>query len=76
MMGVIEVMDRKGETKIIWDSEKPAEVANAKRTFDDLTKQGYWAHKAVGKDGATGERITEFDPEAERMVFHAQMKGG
>ena len=71
-----EVMDRTGETKLIWDAENPDDIENARRTFKDLTKKGYWCHKVTGKNGETGERVTEFDPSAERYVFAPAMRGG
>ena len=63
--GTMEILDRTGDTKIIWDSEKKEEVKNAKRTFDDLRKKGYIAY-SVKKKGGKGKVLTEFDPEAER----------
>jgi len=75
-MGELAVMGRQGDTKIIWDSDKPDEVENARRTFNDLRKKGYLAFSVKGKDGAKGEQISEFDPEAERLILAPPMRGG
>lgn len=73
--GQIRVMDHTGDTKIIWDSEKPAEVEAARKTFDELTGKKYKAY-SVKKDGEQGEIITKFDPNAEKIILAPQMRGG
>lgn len=69
------VLDRTGDTKIIWDSTKKDEVSNAKRTFDDLKKKGYMAY-SVKKNGEKGELLQEFDEEAEKIILAPRMVGG
>ncbi len=76
MKAEMAVLDRTGDTKIIWSKDSPDEVANAKRTFDDLRKKGYAAFTVKGKDGEKGEQIREFDAQAERMILVPQMVGG
>lgn len=73
-MGQLSVMGREGDTKVVWDADSPDEVENAKRTFDDLRKKGYWAYE-VETDGK-GNLITKFDPEIEKMILAPQMAGG
>ena len=75
-VGEMSRLDRKGDTKIIWDSENEEEVAAARRTFDDLRSQGFLAYKVVGKDGRKGEQIREFEAEAERIILAPPMRGG
>lgn len=70
------VLDKTGDTKIIWSRDNQDEVANARRTFDDLIKKGYTAFSVVGKNGDKGEKLTGFDAEAERMILVPPMKGG
>jgi hypothetical protein len=69
------ILDRTGDTKIIWDSTKKDEVSNAKRTFDDLKKKGYMAY-AVKKDGGKGELLHDFDEEAEKIILAPRLVGG
>lgn len=75
-MSVMEIMDHQGDTKILWDKNNPDEVENARRTFDDLKKKGFIAYSVSGGDGAKGEIIREFDPEAERLIMAPPMRGG
>lgn len=72
---VLAVLDASGDTRIIWNPDNPDEVANAKRTFDDLKKKGYVAY-AVKRDGEKGEVVKGFDPEAEKLILAPQMRGG
>lgn len=74
-MGILRYMDDTGDTKLIWDPEKEAEVENARRTFNDLRKKKYNAY-SVKKNGDKGEIITEFDPEAEKIIMAPPMAGG
>ena len=71
----LTIMDRTGDTKIIWDSGKPDEVAAAKKSYDDLKKKGYMAY-AVKKNGEKGELIHDFDEEAEKIILAPRMVGG
>lgn len=64
----IAVMGKEGDVKTIWNPKNADEVENARKTFDDMKKKGYVAFK-VAKDGAQGEQMTEFDPEAAKMIL-------
>jgi len=69
------IMGSAGDTKIIWNKDNPAEVENARRTFNDLLSKSYLAFK-VKDDSKEGEQIREFDPSIERMILSPQMRGG
>lgn len=75
--GCLSVLDRTGDTRLMWDKGNKDEVDNAKATFERLVKKGkHLAFKAVGKKGEQGEQIKEFDPTAERIILVPQMAGG
>jgi len=73
---VMAVMDRTGDTKLIWSRDNTDEVTNARRTYDDLTKKGYVAFSVKGKDGVQGEKLHAFDPNAERIILVPPMVAG
>lgn len=75
-MAVMEIMDRTGDTKIIWSKDNPDEVENARKTFDELRKKKFIAYSVKGKNGEKGEIIREFDPDAERLILAPPMAGG
>ena len=73
-MGQLSVMGREGDTRVTWDVDNFEEVKNARRTFDDLRKKGYWAYEV--EEGGKGNLITKFDPGVEKMILAPQMAGG
>lgn len=75
-MGEMAVMGRSGDTKVIWDADNETEVENARRTFKELTGKGFAAWSVKGRNGDKDHRITEFDPEAERVILVPPMVGG
>lgn len=74
-IGKLQVMDRKGHTEITWDSDKPIEVRIAKQAFETAIKEGYSAFRVEGED-QQGQRITTFDPKAEKIMMVPQLVGG
>lgn len=74
--GLIESLDRTGDTKIMWDGRNADEVAAAKAAFDTHIKRGGLAYRAEGKNGERGEKITKFDKKAERIILVPQLVGG
>lgn len=74
-MSELRIMDGSGDTKIIWDSDQPEEVKVARETFKKLRKKGYNAY-SVRRLGEKGEVVTEFDPDAEKIILAPPMSGG
>jgi hypothetical protein len=71
----VEVMDKSGHTRHIWDSDKPEEVEAARTLYNSLTGRGYRAFR-VAKNGEEGERMSSFDPDAEKMILVPALQGG
>ena len=74
-MAEMAILGRPGDTKVVWDSDNEAEVKNAERTFNELVAEGFTGY-AVRRSGERGERIREFDPEAESLIMVPRMQGG
>lgn len=70
------VMGEVGDSKHIWDKGNKDEVEAMRDLFKKLTKKGYRAYRATGKEGEKGELMTDFDPTAERMIFAPAMRPG
>lgn len=64
-----------GDTKLAWDSAKPAEVETARSVFDKLGALGYLAFGIKGQD-KQDQRIYKFDPDAERLLLIPPIAGG
>jgi hypothetical protein len=79
MKHVMNILDQTGHTTHGWDANNAGEVAIAKDAFDAAVKRGYNAFRVTeGKDGESrrGERMTTFDPDAEKMILMPQLQGG
>ena len=74
-MGELRELGPHGDTKMVWDADEEDEVKVAKNTFNKLRKKGYFAYK-VKKGGEKGKVITEFDPDAEKIIMALPMQGG
>lgn len=74
-MGTMIEMGIDGDVKKMWDRRLPDEVADAKASFDRLRKKGYLAY-TVDDSGNKGKLISEFDPDAEKIILSPPMYGG
>jgi hypothetical protein len=74
--GLLAVMDHTGDTRIIWNRDNADEVANARRTFDDLRAKGFDVFSVRGKEGEKAELMATFNPDAERLIASPRMQGG
>lgn len=78
---VMNVIDATGHTTVTWDPDNAESVRDARREFDGLTGRDYSAFRmtAVGEAAVVeekGERITEFDPAAGKLLMIPQRAGG
>lgn len=81
MRHVMDVMDSSGHTSVTWDPTDADSIRDARREFARLTREGYQAFRmeATGDNVVVenkGERITEFDPQAGRLLMVPQRVGG
>lgn len=75
--GVMCVLGARGDTKITWNKKNKEEVANAKRTFNNLVGKKKFAAFAMGKLGRKkGKKITKFDPNIQKLIIIPPMAGG
>lgn len=75
-MGTMATMGRTGDIRTIWDPNNEAEVASARRQFDDLVGGGRYLAFRVAPGGSKGEQIRTFDPAAEKIILTPPMAGG
>lgn len=75
--GTMRVLSQSaGDTRVTWSRRNAAEVAAARRSFDELTSApNNFAAFSVSA-GQRGERIKEFDPEAEEILIVPPVAGG
>lgn len=75
MRHVMAIMGSDGDTKKIWNPAIPVEVEDARESFDRLRAKNYLAFE-VNDDGSQGKQITEFNPNAGKLILVPQMQGG
>lgn len=75
-MGTMHMMSNKGDEEVTWDKDDPESVMAARKKFLEFLaeRKGYAAR--MGPGGTKGEMITDFDPEAERLVLMPMIVGG
>ena len=71
----MSVLGHRGDSKLVWSRDNQDEVDNARRTFEDMRKKGFSAF-SVGRLGKAGDRINEFDPDAEKIILTPPLRGG
>lgn len=74
--GVLSILDRTGDTKIMWDRNNPDDVATARRTFDEMVTGKRFRAFSVTASGGTGTMVSAFDPNAEKLILAAPLVGG
>jgi len=68
-VGKLSVLDpKKGDIKLIWDSDNEDEVELAEKQFKEALKKKFTAYAAKGK-GKKGEKLEKFDPDVERIIM-------
>lgn len=74
--GLLAEMNTSGDTRIIWNRNNADEVDIARESFRKARAKGMAAYRVTGKEGVKGEVISEFDPDAERIILAPPLRGG
>lgn len=69
------VMGHEGDTRSLWNPRDADEVAEARRQYTSFKERGFLPFN-VNAEGGKGEQMTEFDPEAAKIIFIPPMAGG
>ena len=75
LTGDMKVEGGRGDLRVTWNARDTDEVEAARKQFDDLRAKSFLAF-AVGDDGEKGNQITEFDPQAQKIILAPPMAGG
>jgi hypothetical protein len=69
------VLDRRGDSRYLFDAADPQSLADAEARFKNLTREGYRA-VAPGKLGQPGRLLSRFDARVEETLFVPPLQGG
>lgn len=72
---VLVILDQTGDTKHIWDPSNADEVSEMRDLFNRMKAKGMQAW-SVTRKGDKDRRVTEFDPQAEKIIFAPALVGG
>jgi len=64
----MRILDESGDSRVIWDSRDPKQVADAATLFEEYLKKG-WRAYAVDQHGVQGKRIRRFNAATEEIFF-------
>ena len=71
---VLAILDRTGDTKVMWEVEDDTSVVAAAEAFLAKVSEGYTAYAI--KDDGESEVIKDFDKEATKIILAPQNIGG
>jgi hypothetical protein len=74
--GEMAVMGKEGDTKHMWDKDKPVEVEMARKIFDEYVKKGFTVFSVAGEKGEKDKQVRDFDPNAGRYIFVPPVQAG
>lgn len=74
-MGEMRIIGRKGDVKVEWHPDNPAEVEVAKTAFEENKQKGYKAFRMYPGE-RDGEEINRLDEYADLILFVPPMVGG
>jgi hypothetical protein len=74
-MGELRILDETGDTKLIWDKQKPDEIEVAEEMFEKLKAKGYKGFRVDEKGEKSGE-MKKFETKAEKVIMIPPMQAG
>lgn len=74
-MGVLRILGPSGDVSVRWDPDVEEDVADVRRRFDDIIRQGYLVFELDQKT-REGTQARTFDPKAAELRAFRPMVGG
>ena len=75
-MGELSILSHLGDEKVTWDKDDPESVAEARKKFLEFLGERKGMAVRMNPDGQKGDMITDFDPDAERILLMPMIVGG
>lgn len=74
-MGVLRILGPSGDTRVAWDSADLDEVADVRRRFDEIIREGYLVFE-LDSQTKEGRQVRTFEPEAGELRAFRPLAGG
>ena len=75
-MGRMHLLNETGHSTLVWDETAPDTIEIAESEFEAMEHLGYVAFKRNGGAEKPAERIDDFDPGAEEILWLRPLQGG
>jgi hypothetical protein len=74
-VGVLRILGPKGDTRVAWDPTDLDDVADVRRRFDEIVREGYLVFE-LDPETKEGRQVRTFDPEARELRAFRPLAGG
>lgn len=74
-MGVLRILGPSGDTRVAWNAAAPDEVADVRRRFDEIIREGYLVFE-LDEDTKEGRQVRTFDPKTSELRAFRPLSGG
>jgi hypothetical protein len=74
-VGVLRILGRSGDTRLAWNPAEADEVADVRRRFDEIVRDGYLVFE-LDDDTREGRQVRSFDPQMGELRAFRPLAGG
>jgi len=75
-MGEMSILNKEGDTKVIWDPENDDECDAAEEQFKSLKRKGFTAFEVGMRGKKTSRVVDKFDPDLGKLIMVPKLEGG
>ncbi len=74
-MGVLRILGPSGDTRVAWDPTDVDEIADVRRRFDEIIREGYLVFE-LDEHTKEGTQVRTFDPSVRELRAFRPLAGG
>ncbi len=74
-MGVLRILGPSGDTKVTWDASDLDSIADVRRRFDEIIKEGYLVFE-LDEETREGTQVKTFDAGSAELRAFRPLAGG
>lgn len=74
-MGELRILGPSGDTRVTWRPTSPDEVADVRRRFEEIIREGYLVFE-LEPESKEGRQVRSFDPDAQELRAFRPLAGG
>jgi hypothetical protein len=74
-VGVLRILGPSGDTRVAWNPTAHDEVADVRRRFDEIVRDGYLVFE-LDAETKEGRQVRTFDPDTSELRAFRPLAGG